>query len=221
MSEFKSVKFITPKLTLQYPKLNRPDTKWKPEGEYSAKGPLEDMIPVATLEKIEAMLAAFLENKKAELTKAKQAAKAKSLVNKGLVFLKAETDGETGDETGRTILSAKMKAQYKNKKTGEIVKRVPDFVDAKGKPIAKAPDIWGGTVAKLGVSAACYYAPNDNAVGVTLYLDAVQIIKLVSKGGGSQHGFSEEEGGYEHEDEPAGFQNESEGSTSGTEEEDF
>lgn len=218
---FNGVKFITPRVRLAFPKLNKPDTKWKPEGEYTARGVLLEPLPDAVQAKVRAMLDAFVEEKRKELVAKKQAAKAKGLtVNP--VFLKPEVDRESGDETGALMVAAKMKAVFKNKKTGETVSRKPVIFDAKGKQLTSPPEIWGGTEGKIAVTAAPYHMESSNTIGVTLYLDAFQIIKLVSRGAGDAKsmGFAEEEG-YEGSDAPASFTDESNGSTSGTDPEDF
>lgn len=198
-----NVKFVTPKIRLAYPKLNAPDTKWKPDGEYVAKGVLLDGLPAATSNKIDAMLLAFVEEKRKELTERKQAAKAKALKVRG-EFVKPETDGDTGEETGNFVFQAKMKASGINKK-GQPWTRKPKIIDSKCKELPNPPAIWGGTEAKLAVTAACYYAPNDNVCGVTFYLEAVQIIKLVSNGAGDAKsmGFAEEDGFESSTDETA------------------
>lgn len=205
------VKFITPKVRLAYPKLNQPDTKWKDEGEYVAKGTLLEGIPESVQNKVDAMLESFVAEKRKEFTDRKQAAKAKNITVKR-DWVKPETDRDTGDETGSFTIQAKMKASWKDKKTGETRTRKPQIIDAKCNELRNPPQIWGGTEAKLAVTAAPYHMESTNTVGVTIYLEAVQIIKLVSGGNDAKSlGFSNEEGfeGKGDDDSSGGFTDES------------
>src|SRR5699024_3019131 len=92
----------------------------------------------------------------------------------------------------------------KGPRKGRRWNRKPQFFDAKGKPMLKVPDIWGGTVGKVSFSFVTdgYFIPGTGACGISLQLEAVQIIDLVSAGQRSadDYGFGEEEG-YEHDDE--------------------
>jgi hypothetical protein len=75
-------------------------------------------------------------------------------------------------------------------------KRQPKVYDAKGKVINKIPQISSGTVAKIA-TAINPYATGIN-VGVSLYLNDVQVIELVEYGAGPRFGA---EDGYEYEDD--------------------
>ncbi len=75
-------------------------------------------------------------------------------------------------------------------------KRQPKIYDAKGTPIKKVPQIASGTLAKVA-TAINPYATGIN-VGVSLYLNDVQIIDLVEYGGAPKFGA---EDGYEYEDD--------------------
>ena len=92
--------------------------------------------------------------------------------------------GEDGKETGNVIF------KFKNK---------PALFDAKGKPIQNT-NVYGGSKIKVSGTAAAYSAAGN--LGVTLYLNAVQVIELVTgdSGGQQSFGFVAEEG-YEHSEE--------------------
>jgi hypothetical protein len=200
------VKFITPKGVAIYPKLNKPDTKFKAEGEYSVKLRLSpDAIPAETVEEIQALLDAFAVETKAGLKQA--AAKALKVLTLAEQGLKPEVNDD-GDETGYIILKAGMKASGKSKKDGKEWTRAPVIFDAKGTKLKPVPPIWGGSELKLAVIAAPYYAANDKTCGITFYLDAVQVIKLVNSSDkdAAGFGFGEEEGfeGEESESFPDG-----------------
>jgi len=192
------VKFMTPAVVSIYPRLNEPDTKFKKEGEYSVKLPFADgEFPAELLEKIEEMV----ERKRVEVVKAltddKKLAKVKSL--KIRPILTAESDKETGEDTGRFTINVKMRASGIAKKTGKAWTRKPTIFDAKAKdPLKNPPSIWGGSVLKVAGEAMAYYTPKDNEIGAAFYLEAVQIIKLVSGTAreAKDYGFGEEEDGY-------------------------
>lgn len=201
MSDRKPLKFVSPRVILIYPKLNAPDTKFKPEGEFRAKGKLLPAnMPPELLAKLTALRDEFAAETKAELTKDKKGAKAKSLKLRDI--LQEETDKDSGEATGFVTISAKMVASGISKKTKQPWKREPKLFDAAGKKLSLKTRIWGGSEAKLSIEALPYYTPKDNEVGVAFYLSAVQVLKLVSGGGdnAADHGFGAEEG-YTGEDE--------------------
>lgn len=223
MSDRKPYKFVTPRLVLIYPKLTKPDTKYKAEGEYRAKGKCaladyDEAVITALTEARDAFFEetkAELEAKRAAAEKAKKGADAKKLAQ-ALAEIKVrdlfapDLDRVTGEETGLVVISTKMVASGKSKKDGKPWTRAPKLFDAGGpgrepKRLPANVQIWGGSEAKLAVEALPYYTPKDNEVGIAFYLNAAQVLKLV-KGGGeaaADHGFGGEEG-YSSEDAPAG-----------------
>lgn len=208
--------FITPKAPAIYPKLNEPDTKFVAEGVYESKLRIDpsaedgvigkDKASWATIyERLEELRDGFLAEKKKELAaskdpKNKNKAKTISAADIGTPDLDNE-----GEETGMLVIKVKAKASGGGGDTGKKAwKRKITIFDAKGKKMENPPLIYGGSELKVAVSAVPYYSPKDNVVGVTLYLEAVQVIELVSSGGGKSadsFGFGEEEG-YEAADEP-------------------
>lgn len=217
-----SVDAITPAGTAQWPKLNTPDT-FKGKTTFNVKlifDPNEDsvvnkkaanMVAEATAMRDEFFdaLVADLREQAEELRAAKKGAKAKELEAKIEALEKApvgkpEADEETGEETGNVVILAKTNATYKTKK-GETKERRIDFFDARGKKMKAAPQIGGGSTLKLGVTMRPYVVDSSNQVGVTFYLNAVQVIDLVTYGGrdASAYGFGEEDG-YEYEEDEEG-----------------
>lgn len=191
-------KFTTPKGTAVYPQLTKPDTKFKAEGEYSAKIRLSDEDAAPLVAKIEALIGEAFEAEKARLIAAGKKAAAKTLKLADKPY-KAVLDAE-GEETGEVEFNVKMKAQYTNK-DGEVVKLKPGLFDAATppNPLPSSTQIWGGSLIKV----AGEFNPFATAIGVgmSLRLKAVQVIKLVSGGtaGASSYGFGGEEGGFEAE----------------------
>lgn len=189
----------TPAGTAIYPKLTTPDTKYKALGEYTTKVLLtaEEAQPI--IDKYEAELATFFEAEKAELMKGDGKAKAKA---KGLKLatdrpFKPEYDDD-GNETGNYIFNFKMPARIPREGKPDLVLQ-PDVFDAKGKKLTKVPEIWSGS--KIRVSAQ--FRPFNTAIGVgiSLRLQAVQILELRQGGSrdASGYGFDAEEG-YSAED---------------------
>jgi hypothetical protein len=195
------VKFNTPRGPFIYPKLNKPDTKFNAAGEYRVKVRLNPSdIPQDLTDKLTELRDERANEVRKELTAKKQGAKLKSL--KVLDLFRDETDKDTGESTGFVTISAKMKASGVGKKDGKPWTRKPNLFDAAGKPLRTSKLIWGGSEGKVAITAMPYYMAKDNEVGVAYYLEAVQILKLVSGSDkdAAGYGFGEEEG-YTGDDE--------------------
>ena len=191
-------KVVTPKGTFIWPKLNEPDTKYNADGVYEVKIAFDADTDISALKaKVQKQIDKKYNDMVEQLEADGKGGLAKKLSKRDLDdHFKAEEDEATGEETGRVVIKAKMKASGVSKKTGNRWERKPDIVDAKGNKLRNAPNIGGGTVGKLCVELAPYYAPNDKVIGVSFRLEAAQIIKLVSYGerSASDYGFGEEEG---------------------------
>jgi hypothetical protein len=196
------VKFNTPRGVFIFPKLNKPDTKFNPAGEYRVKTRIDPTaIPDELREKLETLRDEFAEETRAALAAKKQGAKVKSF--KVLDIFRDETDKETGESTGFITISAKMKASGVSKKDGKPWTRKPSLFDAAGKPLRTQKLIWGGSEGKVSVTAMPYYMAKENEVGIAYYLEAVQILKFVSGSDkdAASYGFGEEEGYTDDEEE--------------------
>ena len=196
--------FVSPKGIAIWPKLTVPDTKFKEEGEYTVKLAFtpSDKGVQTFLDDLQARFDQFVEETKAEIGPAK----AKKLkLNDPFT---EEVDDE-GNETGRVLVKFKANAQYKNKQ-GQIVKRTLRIFDAKGNPLASPPNIGNDSVLKVSYSVGTYSTPQGT--GITLYINAVQIVELVEYGAGGgdakAYGFGEEDG-YTSEAAAAGFSDDS------------
>lgn len=105
------------------------------------------------------------------------------------------------EEYGQAKLAKANMPFEVNEESGEVTfkfksKRQPTVYDAKGKVIKNVPQISSGTIAKVA-TAINPYATGIN-VGVSLYLNDVQVIELVEYGKGNVFGAEE---GYEYEDD--------------------
>jgi len=118
-------------------------------------------------------------------------------------------DKETEEPTGQYEFRFKTAASGVNKK-GERWERTVPIFDAKGKPVKNLKEIWSGTVGKVAYSVSPYFVAGSGAAGITLYLEAVQIIELNAGGGrsASEFGFSEEDG-FDSSEESRVFDDES------------
>ena len=194
----KTPKITTPKGIAVYPKLTKPDTKFKAEGEYSIKLRVSQDVADQIVAK---HLVPILEDfKKTDDFQAK-AKKVGIKKIKQLDWYKEVNDDE-GNATGDVELSFKAKASGK-KKDGSEWKRGPIAVfDAKGTP-AKNVQVWGGSEVKVSFTPMPWINPKGE-YGIKLGLEAVQVIKLVTGGerGASDYGFGEEEG-FTAEDDAA------------------
>lgn len=192
---------LTPKGTFKFPKLNTPDTyKGDTKFKVGLLADPDDAEVQAWIEKLTRIRDEEVERTKKELIDAGKPGLAKKVTVRDVFHM--DTDKE-GEETGLIVFHASMKAEVKDKKTGELKQLRPKFFDAAGKPIKKVPEIWGGTVGRLGVDVMGSKRPADGAIGVTLYLDAVFLIDLKTGGGrdASSYGYTGEEGGYSADDD--------------------
>jgi len=186
------VKIVTPAGRAVFPKLDKPDTKFDAAGVYSVKlaVPAESVADI--LSKLEALRDEFLAEQTAKLVESGKAGKAKSLKTRDIAPVEFDSEG---NETGNVLLSFKMKATGQ-RKDGSTFTRAPSVFDSKRVKLDPVPPIWGGSTLKVAGEAMAYYMASTNEVGVTLYLQGVQIIELKTGGGSSAQdfGFGEEAG---------------------------
>lgn len=186
----KNPAYTTPKGLFKFPRLGEPDTKFKPDGEYSvnvvlSKDDAAELVGVA-----ETSAAKVLAEAKKN---AKNPAEAKKWETKYLPYKQVEDD--QGNETGQVEFKFTMKASGVSKKTGKPWTRKPGVFDSKGKPM-DGSKVWGGSIGKVNFEVQPYAATPQTGASVKFALNAVQVIEL--KQGmardASAYGFSEEEG---------------------------
>jgi hypothetical protein len=214
----KDPEFRTPRMVWDYPKLDKADygTKDypKPQGEYSvqARGKADDPRIKALLEQLAPLFDGAVEEGKKAFKELKVDARKKLEAKNGKGGIQVNDlfttlyDQETEEPTGEIKFKFAMAAsgKYKDKGTGKdkTWTAKPRIFDAKGQPIVKVPEIWGGSEGIVAFSARPYFIPGTGAVGLKLKLLAAQLCKLVQGGGrdAAGYGFGQEEGGYEHTD---------------------
>jgi hypothetical protein len=188
MSKPKLPRYVTPAGTAQYPYLNKPDTKFNPDGEYKLK--LE--IPADKAQDI----VTFLDEQFAQ-----SVAKAKK-ENPGKRIKEADLPYQVNEDTGTVAVSFKLKAKV-TPKNGDPFEQRPAIFDAKGKPL-KDVNVGGGSTVKVAYEVIHFYTALIGA-SVSLRLKACQVIDLKEYSGGAgadAFGFGEEDG-YEAEDTSA------------------
>ena len=186
----KAVIHKSPAGTAQYPRLTKPDTKFKPEGEYKVTLVLPGAEAQPLIELIDKAMGESLVKAKME-----NPTKAKTIKVATDKPYKAVTDDE-GNETGDVKFNFKMAAKITSKKTGESWEQKPDLFDAKGKVLVN-PKVGGGSTVKVAFELYLFYTPLVGA-GVSLRLRAVQVLDLVEYNSRSASGYGfEEEEGYE------------------------
>jgi hypothetical protein len=200
-----------PKGVLGWASLIVPDTKYKAEGEYSAKvvvpgdNPTVQSLIANMHNAAELAKQTRIEELEAKLAEAKTGAD-KGKLKKDIEKVReaepqvgySQAFDSEGNATTDIEFSAKLVAERKDKKTGRVIKQKPDIVDAQGKP-CNPPAIWRGSIVRLVVRTKPYATPA--AVGVSLHLQGVQIIKLVAGGDAAPIAYEAEEGGYEAEED--------------------
>lgn len=195
------VKITTPKGIAVYPRLNKPDTKFKAEGVYSVRLRLSAEAAAPIIKQIDAMAAqhlvdttAMLEAKVEEATGAAKVKLQKEWEKLELSEDKpyrAALDKDTGEETGDFEFNFKMNATFTDRNTKVTKPMAPKLVDAKGND-ASGVQVWGGSEVQIGGYLSPFYVAKTG-VGVSLRLSTVRIVKLVS-GGGDSFDFDDDAG---------------------------
>lgn len=180
----KGEKFTTPVARFQYPKLITPDTTYNPDGEFKVQAVMEAADAQDLADKLDGLLAKHKESLKSQAPTQKF-----KLADLPWAF-------DTVDGLACVVIKCKMKAAGVDR-DGKPWSRKPALFDAKGKPVTDRDSLksmWSGTVGRVSFMATPFYSPAIGA-GITLRLQAVQIISLVESGGdASSHGFGEEDG---------------------------
>lgn len=100
------------------------------------------------------------------------------------INLSVKEDKEYGE-----CFKAKTKHEYKNKLTGELVKKTLPVFDKYGEPLPKGTKIGNGSTVQVAVTADPYIM-NAKNYGITLRLNAVLVKDLKEySGGGSAEGY--------------------------------
>lgn len=180
----------TPAAEAIWPKLHEPDTKWKAEGEYSVKmafDPADEKVK-PFLAHIEALVDESFAKAQDENPKFKK-------VMTRVSPTKPELD-DNGDETGRVALSFKKAAKVTSKKNGKTYEFRPMLYDATLAPLPSGVKVGGGSVIRVSFEPYAYFSAKDKEAGISLRLEAVQVLELRSyeRKSGASFGFGREAG---------------------------
>lgn len=171
--------------TAMWAKVFEPDTRFVPEGEYSA----QVIVPEAEAAEVCEQLEKLIEVEFAKAVKEKPALKA-TLSKRPVAEPQLD---DAGDPTGNVIFKTKLKARIKTK--AGIVKEQKVFVyDAKKNLMPSSVAVGNGSVIKVAVEPFPYVMQSTKQVGVSLRLKGVQVIDLVEYGAPAASMFDEEDG---------------------------
>lgn len=168
----KNIKFTTPAGIARYPWLHKPDTKWKPEGEYK--------VTLVLSKKDAAPLIKLCSDALAEVARVNKTKKIKAIP------ITPELDDQ-GNETGNVLVKCAVKCR-------EGWDRKPRLFDASANRIDVR--VGGGSKIKVNVEVYAWFNPALGA-GVSLQPTAVQVLDLVevAEGGSAEsYGFGKEKG---------------------------
>lgn len=185
--------FFTPIGVFKYCHLNKPDTRYKEEGEFSVHVLLDKDDPEVQklMKQLDRRYEACADAAREAFDEANGQQKAK-WKKKGLTeptlnpWYEEEYDDE-GDPTGNIIIKAKTKAVFQDRKTGKMVNKTVKLVDGRGQviPAKKRPLVYGGTMGRIAFGVGNTFIPKDADCYMSFYLNEVQITKLVSGGASS------------------------------------
>ena len=165
-------KFITPKGTAVWPKLNTPDTKYNPDGEYTVKLRLPVAESHDLIKQLEGLRDAFQ----------KDQARTDPKVGRYDVAPVYETEeDDNGDVTGFVLFKFKQNAKIKLRNGGTRDMSVPIY-DSNKAPTKT--EVTGGSTIRVAGVPFCYAMPSSKKVGVSLRPTGVQIIQLAAGFGG-------------------------------------
>lgn len=185
-------RYTSPRGVFVWPALSKPsygsEDYPKPDGEYKVtlRLPANDAAGLrASLSEVLAEAEAEAEQKFAALPVAQR--KKLGGITKAEVG-QDEYDRDTEEPTGNVLIKFSMKASGESKKngvpTGSRWTRKPALFDSQGHPITKPLDVWGGTEGKVSFEAVPYFVAATGVWGISLRLQAAQI--LVLREGGQQ-----------------------------------
>lgn len=186
----KQPRYTTPKGVAKYPWLNKPDTKFNPDGDFK-------VTLVVPVEEADAIMQ-FLDEQMA----ASEALAKKN--NPGKKVKVADAPYSADEDNGTVEINFKLKAKV-TMQSGDSFEQKPALFDAKGKPLADV-NVGGGSKIKVSYECVPFYTALIGA-GISLRLRAVQVIDLVEFSGGADagaYGFGEEDG-FEAENNSSPF----------------
>lgn len=224
--KIKIYKGTTPKGIFKFPKLTSPDYGSNdypdPDGSYKVTLVMPQAQAQKFIDQLQPEFDKAMELGQEAFNKLPVANRKKLGEVKAQDFYAEVYDKDTEEPTGEIEFRFKSKASGK-RKDGKEWSRTMAIFDAKGTPAKNIKEIWGGTEGKVSFTASPYFVAATGTVGLSLRLEAVQILKLVA--GGSRdaagYGFGKEEGDFDATEETQGFVDETDSDDTVDENEDF
>ena len=181
-------KMVSPAGIAVWPYLNSPDTKFDNggAGEYKVSVKLTEAAAQPVIDKLQKILDQYHAEEISQNPKVKQ-------FNTHLP-IQEEVDDQ-GNLTGNWLLKVKQKAQITT--ANGIVDMKVALFDAKRRPTNA--EIGGGSTLKVATTIVPYTMPSNKSVGISLRLNAVQVINLVEGGKDGDGSMFDEEDGFTDE----------------------
>lgn len=219
MAKPKRIRIVTPQGVAKFPYLTTPDTQFNSDGEYKVNIILDPADPDVQpfLDRLDELATEAVEKAKTDLIAGAKTPKLGERAAEAVIPqepYREDLDSE-GEPTGKIEVRFKTRARG-TRKDGSVWTRTVNLFDAKGKPLGEGVAVYGGAVIKVNFTPNPYYVAGTKAAGISLQLNAVQVLELSSGADASFYGFSSEEG-FDSEDDAAS----SEGSNDDGGEEDF
>jgi hypothetical protein len=189
MAKEKKQIIASPSGIAKFPALNEPDMKFAKDGVGKYKVNL-------LLDKNDPTTVAFLEKLIAASKDAKSANDKENPKQKGfsLHLPFADELDKDGNETGNVEIKFSANSSFKNKKTDKVTDIRIDLFDAKRNRVTAK--IGGGSKLKVAFEIVPFANPSSKSAGVSLRLQAVQVLELKQWSGrdADSYGFGEEDG---------------------------
>lgn len=196
---------ISPKGIFKYTHLNKPDHKGAERFNAALQYKVTLILPkddpetkkmIANLEKKYKEAEEHAKTQMDEASaKQKGAWKKKGITDPDMQpFFDEEYDEDTGEPTGNIELRFKSHAEFKDKDTGKVNKKIIPFIDGRGQtiPNKKRPNVFAGTEGRVAFTTAPAFIPAEGKCFLSLYLNSVQITKLQSAGNSNPFGADED-----------------------------
>jgi hypothetical protein len=178
-------RYATPPGTARYAWLHAPDTKFDADGVFRT----QLLIPAEECRGLTERLDRLAEDAAAKARKENPGKK----ITLNPPYTEEEDDA--GKPTGRIVFKLKKPALRK-KQDGTVVPVTIPCFDAKLTKI-DMPPVYTGSIIRINFTPTAYYVPAHRAAGLSLWINSVQVLKLVTfDRDGEFYGYQEVEDGY-------------------------
>jgi hypothetical protein len=193
----KNPRAVSPAGLFLFPKLRTPDTKFNKDGLFSVDlvlEPAEAEVFIKSLQRDHDLAIAEGQTQYAGL---KPAFKANHPFQANPFYVLEYDDKE--QPTGRIIVKFKATAVFTVKgKNGEAerVNRTIAVYDSRGNVLPPSVDVWSGSMGRVAFSYFPYFVSGTGAAGLSLRLESVRVLKLMTRGAADPFGAPED--GFEY-----------------------